>query len=163
MDDMPDIDFVTTDVPASELITEEAEPIDGSMVKALMVRQFAHDITTCDETKQLLTALGLTHGDDEGYERDHLASHRRVSTVYPLENLMRFYAEILGPVVATALVEGNGIAKDISDEHSVVLAQQNAMVVLASSRAIIAQLISKGVLCYGPMAIHLIQQGGIGE
>lgn len=161
MDDMPDINFVTQDVPASELITSEAEAIGPEMIKALLVRTFAHDVTSCDETKELLTAIGLTHGDDEGYEIDHVASHRRMHMVFPLEALLRLYAELMGTVVATALAEGHGVTQDMTEDQSILFAEQNAKVVLASSRAIIAQLISKGVLVYGPASIYL-QAGVVG-
>lgn len=149
--EMPEIEMVTGDADAS---------LDPSMLKALLLRRFAHDVTVCDETRQLLTALGLTHGSDEGYEIDHLSSHQRMGLVAPLESLLSNYSEIMGVVVSTALTEGHGVTQEMGDDNSIIFAQQNAKVVLSSSRAIISQLIFMGVLTYGPASMY-IQEGSL--
>lgn len=148
--DMPDIEMVTSDAETG---------VDETALKALLLRRFAHDITACDETNQLLAALGLTLGSPEGQEIDHQASHARMHQVHPMEATLKLYAEIMGVVVSTAMTEGAGCTQTMGDA-SIAFAEQNAEVVLASSRAIIAQLMFMGVLQYGPASV-LLQQNEV--
>jgi len=120
-----------------------------------MLRRFAWDILPCDEVPDVLTALGLTHGTDEGMEMDHQDSHDRMGAVYPLEPYLQRFSEVMGVVTATAMTESAGV--DLG-EDSVKFAEQNAEVVLCAARAIIAQFVESGLLAYGPR-VQFIQAG----
>ena len=133
-----DLDFDPTDGVASE------GPID---LTATLLRRMAWDTMPCDEVADLLTALGLTHGTEEGMHLDHADSHHRMAAVFPLEMFLRRFSEVLGVVFATAMTQRAGIELG---EDSIKFAEQNAEVVLSASRAIIGWFVESGVLVYGP-------------
>jgi hypothetical protein len=126
---------------------------------AMLLRRFAWDTMPCPEVADLLTALGLTHGTDEGMHLDHAESHHRMAQAFPLEPYLQRFAEILGVVVSTAMTRKAGVELG---EDSVKFAEQNAEVVLHSARAIIAQFIETGVLTYGPR-VSFVATGAGGE
>lgn len=144
--EMPEIEMTTSDT--------DSDGMDGQAAKALMLRRFAHDVTKCNETNALLTALGLTHGSEEGQHLDHMDSHERLDLVGPLEQLLRPYAQVMGVVVSTAMTEAHGITEEMGPATA-LFAAQNAEVVLASSRAIIGHLMSLGIIVYGPTSDYL--------
>lgn len=121
----------------------------------VLLRRLTWDIMPCSEVAGLLTALGLTHGTDEGMAMDHRDSHHRMAQVYPLENYFQRFSEILGVITATALTKKAGV--DLG-EGSVKFAEQNQEVILHSARAIVAQLIEAGVLTYG-IPLHFVTMG----
>lgn len=145
-DDMPELDL--SDVDLSDV---DLTPV--------LLRKMAWDTMPCPEVPDLLTALALTHGTDEGMHLDHVESHRRLAAVFPLEGFLQRFSEVLGVVVATAMTERAGV--DLGEE-SVLFAEQNAEVILAGTRAIIGQFVDTGVLVYGPR-VQFVSVGGTGE
>lgn len=131
-------------------------PVD---ITAVLLRRLTWDTMPCDEVADLLPALGLTQGTEEGMNHDHAESHHRTAQVYPIEVYFRRLADILGVIMATAMTQRAGV--DLGEE-SVKFAEQNAEVILAGSRAIVAQLVDTGVLTYGPQ-VRFIQVGSDGE
>lgn len=136
--EMPEIEMTVSDDGL------DADEID---LTPMLLRRFAWDTMPCNEVADLLPALGLTCGTDEGTHYDHADSHHRMSHVLPLEPYFTRFAEILGVVFATAMAQTAGV--DLG-EDSVKFAEQNAEVVRAGARAIVAQFIETGVLVYGP-------------
>lgn len=131
---LPDFDSVLTG------------PVD---MTALLTRRMAWDTTMCDGVPELLTALGLTHGSDEGMRIDHAESHDRMSQVLPVEGMLEAYASVAGAVLSTAVMEIKGL--EMSEEDELAWASQNAELILAGSRAILAQLMSTGIIGWGPL------------
>lgn len=139
--EMPDIEKVTSD---------SDDAISAKEITAILTRRFAWDVMPCPEVNGLLTALGMVHGSEEGELMDHTASHQRMALAYPLELLLQAYSSVLGTVVSTAYTEAAGVTSSMGDDASIVFAEQNAEVVLAGARAIIASLLDNGILDYGP-------------
>jgi hypothetical protein len=135
------------EMPEIEMNVDDSglDPDDIDLTPMLL-RRFAWDTMACNEVPDLLPSLGLTCGTDEGTDYDHRDSHHRMSHVLPLEPYFTRFAEILGVVFATAMAQRAGI--DLG-EDSVKFAEQNAEVVGAGARAIVAQFIETGVLEYG--------------
>lgn len=151
--DMPEIEKVTSDDTGADLeMTQEA-------AKAFLLRRFAWDIMPCPEVNDLLTALGLTHGSDEGQELDHRESHRRLGMVFPLEKILRPYAQVMGTVVSVAMLDSAGL--DDEDVDSAAFAEQNAEVVLSATRAVLAQLMATDLISYGSNAYKLVEDEGM--
>lgn len=147
--EMPDIEMNVDEIDLGEI---DMTP--------MLLRRFAWDTMPCDQVRELLTLLGLTHGTDEGMSLDHADSHHRVARVFPLEPYLQRFAEVLGVVTATALLKQAGITDPSVD--TVKFAEQNAEVVLHSARAIIAQFVESGVLTYGPR-VQFVAVGADGE
>lgn len=138
-----------------------AEPVD---LRALLLRRFTWDTMMCSRVEALLPKLGLTLSTPEGTDHEHKESHQRMSAVMPFEGMFREYALILSTVLTTAITEGQGITDKMSPEDSIGYAQQNAELILAGSRAMVAQLIFMGLLSYGPMVqIRTAHYGEHGE
>jgi hypothetical protein len=129
---------------------EDGETVD---MTAVLLRRFAWDTMPCPLVNDLLTKLGLTHGSEEGQEVDHRESHQRLAAVWPLEQFFRRFSEVLGVVAATAMLQAKGI--ELEGDQSVQFANQNASVILASARAMVAQLMYSGLLQYGP-AVNVV-------
>jgi hypothetical protein len=131
------------------------------VITPVLIRQFAWDITPCPDVPDLLTALGLTHGSEEGQAIDHAESHQRLERVQPLQQILLDFSEVLGAVVTTAMTEANGITDQMAraDEDGSTPAQkfaeQNAEVIFAGSQSVIAHLMSSGILQWGPSAVAL--------
>lgn len=135
------------DFELSASLLEEG-PLD---MTATLVRRFAWDTMPCEGVAAMLTALGLTHGTEEGMTIDHRGSHHRMAQVLPLEGQLRAYADIIGTIVSKALL-GQLDSSEMCDEHEAEFARQNAGIILSGARAIIAQLVFSGQLGPGPMA-----------
>ena len=153
-DEMPEIDLTVSpddlgDIPEIEMKVSEDELGEIDLTPVLL-RRFAWDIMPCSEVNDLLPALGLTHGTDEGMHIDHAESHHRMAQVFPLEMYLQRFAEVMGVVTATAMHSRVANAQEVD---TVQFAEQNAEVILHSARAIIAQFVANGVLTYGPRVV----------
>lgn len=127
---------------------------DGPVnMTAMLVRKMAWDTTQCTKVPDLLTALGLTHGTPEGMQLDHDQSHTRLYRVLPLEQLLAGYSSVLGGVLTKSMLMAKGA--DISDEDEEGFAEQNAEIVMAAARAIVANLLDTGILAPGPTAMQI--------
>ena len=122
-------------------------PVD---MTPLLTRRFAWDITQCALVPQLLEALHMQLGSEEGMNQDHRESHQRMASVLPLENMIQAYGHVLASVVTKALMVTNAVDIDEANEASFV--SQNHEVITSSVRAVLAQLMFAGVIQYGPAA-----------
>lgn len=129
----------------------------------VLTRRFVWDTTACRRVPDLLTALGLTHGSDEGMELDHSESHHRMHHVLPLEGQLQVYSQIIGTILTKAILSRSGV--EISEEDELGFAAQNAETVVSGARAIISQLIYTGVLQPGPLfdQMHILMTEADGE
>jgi hypothetical protein len=141
-------------------VSQEDLDVEKIDMTPMLLRRFAWDTMPCKEVADLLTALGLTHGTDEGMGLDHADSHHRMAQVFPLEPYLQRFAEVLGVVTATAMLKQAGITDP--DVDSVKFAEQNAEIALHCARAIIAQFVEQGVLVYGPR-VQFVTAGAEGE
>lgn len=146
-------DFLDGDGNAPDMAEALAERID---FKPMLLRRFAWDTMACDEVDALLGKLGLVVGSDEGREIDHRQSHQRMAQVLPLESMLGAYAEVMGTVLTTALIEGAGVSGQMAEQDVLRFAGQNSQIVLAGARAIVAQLMFQGILQFGPVAPALL-------
>jgi hypothetical protein len=144
---MPEIEMVVNDDADAGMTPEAAQ--------TFLLRRFVWDITPCPDVNDLLTALGLTHGSEEGQAIDHRDSHARLGQVYPLELILQVYSGIMSRVVTTAMSEAAGITEDVDME---AFAVQECNVILSATRAIIAQLMDVKLLTYGPNS-PMLQMG----
>ena len=146
------------EMPEIEMnVNSEGLDTDDIDLTPMLLRRLTWDTMPCDEVADLLTALGLTHGTDEGMHLDHADSHHRMAQVFPLEPYFRRFAEILGVVLATAMTQRAGVELG---EESILFAEQNAEVVLAATRAVVAQFVETGVLEYGSRVRFVPVVGG---
>ena len=122
-------------------------PID---MTPLLTRRFAWDITQCPLVPELLEALHMPLGVEEGMQQDHRESHARMSVVLPLEGMIQGYSHVLASVVTKALMITNAVSIDPENEASFV--RQNHEVISSSVRAVLAQLMFAGVIQFGPAA-----------
>ena len=72
-----------------------------------------------------------------------------MSQVLPVEGMLEAYASVAGAVLSTAVMEIKGL--EMSEEDELAWASQNAELILAGSRAILAQLMSTGIIGRGPL------------
>lgn len=125
---------------------------------AVLTRRFAWDTTECSLVPDLLVALGLTLGSDEGMDRDHKESHQRMHSVYPLEGQIQAYSHVLGAVLTKAISVIQEV--DLCEEHEAGFAGQNTELIAAAVRAVLAHLMNLGIIQYGPaaglMAVRII-------
>jgi hypothetical protein len=129
---------------------ELGDPLaEGVDMTALLTRRFAWDTTVCSQVPDLLTALGLVHGSPEGMDADHHESHERLAQVLPLESHLQGYSGVMATVLTAAILSTTDA--DISEDDELGYATQNAEIILASSRAMVAQLIYSGMLRPGPL------------
>lgn len=126
---------------------EGLEPID---LGPMLMRRLAWDSLPCGEVEPLLALLGLTPTSPDGLEVEHQQSHVRVASVMPLEQVLVKASDALGTIVSMAMTENKGVTDAVDMER---FAEQNAEVVLASARAIIATLFYENILTYTPEAI----------
>lgn len=134
------LDFDLTDALAEG-------PVD---MTATLTRRFAWDTMDCPLVPDLLTALGLTLGSEEGQDVDHRESHQRMHAVLPLEGQVQAYSHVLGVVLTKAMAVAQGV--ELCEEHEEGFAGQNTEVIKAAVRAVLAQLMFSGIIQYGPMA-----------
>ena len=139
-DDMPDI--------------EDIGPVD---LVPILTRRYAWDTLPCDAVEDIMPALGLPPSSDEGADIEHAESHRRVAMVYPLETFLVQSSGVLGKILARAMSDAAGVTDNLGDGMT-PFAEQNAEVVLASARAVIAQLMDEGILMYTPEAIAALSR-----
>lgn len=140
----------------------EEDPLSDVDMTALLARRFAWDTTVCSQVPDLLAELGLVLGSPEGMDIDHRESHERLSQVIPLEMLLRAHARVVGTVLTTAVLSS---VEEIDEEGELSFAAQNAELILAGARAIIAQLLQARLLQHGPMLgqFHAVVTGAGGE
>lgn len=138
------------EMPEIEMNVKDDLDLGEIDMTPMLLRRFAWDTMPCSEVADLLPALGLTHGTDEGMNLDHADSHHRMSHAFPLEGYLQRFSEVLGVVFATAMAQKAGV--DLG-EDSVKFAEQNAEVIRCGARAIIAQFLETGVLEYGARVV----------
>lgn len=141
--EMPDIEMTVTD-DGLDLSDIDATP--------MLLRQFTWDIMPCSQVAEMLPELGLTTGTEEGMRLDHVESHRRVATAYPLEDVLQKFAEIISVVVTKAMINRAGV--ELGDDE-VKYAEQNEEIILCASRAILAHFLASGILEYPAPMIFL--------
>ena len=152
-------------IDLSENAPDDAEALTEADPRALLLRRFTWDTMMCRQVAELLPKLGLTVGTPEGTDHEHRESHARMNAVVPFEGLFRQYAMVLSTVLTTAMTEAQGVTDSMTPEQSIGYAQQNAELILAGSRAMVAQLMFIGLLTYGPMIqiqyAHFDDQGNM--
>lgn len=121
-------------------------PVD---MTPLLTRRFAWDVMQCSLVPGLLEALQMQLGSEEGMNHDHRESHHRMSAVMPLEGMLQAYGHILASVLTKAMLMTQGIEPGDEEEGFVL---QNRELIVAASRATVAQLMASGVIQYGPAA-----------
>jgi len=140
-------------IDLTENVPDDADVmLDGDVdLKALMLRRFTWDTMMCNRVEALLPKLGLTLGTPEGIEHEHLESHERMAAVLPFEHLIRDYSVVLSTVLTTAMTEASGITDKMEPDDLIAYVRQNAELILAGGRAMLAQLFFTGLVGYGPL------------
>jgi hypothetical protein len=146
---------VDDDMPEDDIPVEIAETVDLTPV---LTRQLTWDIMPCGQVEGLLLKLGMTPSHPDGAKIEHANSHERIATVAPMEPVLQQLASITGTIVSLAMTEEKGITEELGDAMQ-PFAEQNAEVALCSTRAILAQLLSEGILGYTPEALAVIAGG----
>jgi hypothetical protein len=113
----------------SEVLSREG-PVD---MTALLTRRFVWDTTLCKLVPELLEALQMQFGSEEGMNQDHRESHYRLSTVMPLENIIQGYGHVLASVLSQSLIMSQEV--EIDDEAMAGLVEQNRELIVIASRA----------------------------
>ena len=134
----------------------EFDPMEGPIdLTPVLTRRFVWDIMPCDQVADVLKLLGLPpSGSDEGTNVDHMESHARLARVGPLEEHLQAFAPVLGVITAKSMAAASGAT--LTDEQEQAFAEQHAEVVLHSSRAIIANLMSAGIIDYAVGAVEFV-------
>lgn len=116
------------------------EPVD---VTALLTRKLIHDITPCGSANDVMLAMGLVPGSEEGYRVEHRASHLRLNRLMGMNQVIQQIGAISGQVVGRCILEDQ--ESDV-DEDQINLF---SVVASATAQAVVANLVDMGLLHIG--------------
>ena len=119
----------------------EPEVVD---IAKILRRRMCWDIIPCEDVEATLSKHGLVPGSEEGNEIEHLASHRRLDALAPINQWLTLTSRIAGEVLGTAILEshGNGPMESNSEQQR----GQYVQLVMAGAQAVMASLLDQGVV-----------------
>lgn len=119
----------------------EPEHVD---IGKILRRRMCWDIVPCEHVEDSLIANGLVPGSEEGNEIEHLASHRRLDALAPINQWVLLSSKIAGEVLGTAILESheNGLSESDTQAHRL----QCVQLVQAGTQAVLASLIDQQVV-----------------
>lgn len=117
--------------------------VEAINLEPLIRRQLVWDLLPCAQAADSMSGLGLTPASKDVDDMEHRTSHRRLNTLIPIIGAVRLYSDIAGDVLGRSILNAQGYDVDNDEDPKL---QHYKHVVMASSEAVIANLIAANVL-----------------
>lgn len=128
---------------------EEAQPDEPEVdyySPQMLAKRLLWDIIPDEDIPQFVPLMGLVPDSPDVAELEQEASHARLAAVAPLLYLLEHFAPLASGITSSAILVNSG--ERLSEELARSLFLQHRQIILASSVAIIANLLDMGVLTY---------------